>query len=598
MADAAPAAPPNKPAPKHPRAPKPVERYGIIWQPSPALNDITIELACYVNRLATGHPPEYHFKQAWLLTWPKTVWNEWMDFMVWAWCNYRLICVIGHTRASKTWFFAFAALLDYMAVPEKTATTLTTTKFDALKSRMWGDMMQAFESVREEVRVQTHASFKVTNTTNELKVQINDPNVMGDDKFMIQGVATDSADTAAGKIRGQHADRRRIIGDEAQDIAAPIYLAFLNAMSAPDFKGVLLSNPVERLSEFGEWCKPKAGWSSVKDTDLFWETDKPGGICLHFDGLQSPNIKAGRTIHPFMLTQQYVDDIAASKGRDSLEWWMYVRGFFPPDGVVARVWPSGTIEKARMDCVFDYPPTPVGSLDPAYEQDNPVLTLGLLGRLRTGIPCCLCKKQIVIKFKEGPGHPLKDRQLADETKKECIEFGVQPENFIMDTSGNGRSVYALLYEGWSQKIQKLEYGGEATNRPIRLNDKKPANEEVKYFVAELWFRASFLAQAGMLCGFKNLHPHNEDDLTSRRYTIKQYGERKLMAVEPKEDLKKRIGRSPDFGDSTCQLGELMARKGLLGDVARPAGKGGWDALRKLARAAGKRSSEVVHQLHS
>lgn len=570
---------------------KTIKRYGIDWGEN--ANDLNIELACYSapETYKTGIKREIHLKRAFGYVWPNFQWNEWCELMLWAWCNYKIICVIGHSRASKTYFFAHLAFLDYLAAPMLTATTLTTTKFDALKARMWGDVMRAIESVNSVLMPHIQSLFRVTSTTNEMKFAQNDPNKKGDDKFMIQGVATDSADKSAGKIRGQHADRRRIIVDEAQDVSPAIYMAFANAVSAPDFRGVLLSNPVEKVSDFGEWCKPKGGYNAVHDTDLFWETETPFGICLHFDGLQSPNIKANKTIFPFLLTQEYIDFIRNQYGEDSLEWWMYIRGFFPPDGMVSRVWPLSVIERAKAGCAFDYPPTPVASLDPAYEHDDCVLTLGELGRTRDGKMCCNITKQIKIIIKTGPNEELKDKQIADQVKRICIEHRVDPENYIQDTTGNGRSVYALLHGDWSPKIQKVEYGGAASARPLRLNDEKPANEQVKWFVGELWFRAAYMAADGMICGLANTDQKNIEDLSSRRYTIKQDGEKKVMLMETKDELKKRLGRSPDYGDSTCQIAELMVRKGLLGETMPKNNVNSWAQAKKLAIKAARRFSE-------
>jgi len=273
---------------------------------------------------------------------------------------------------------------------------------------------------------------------------------------------------------------------------------------------------------------------------------------------------------------------------------MYVRGFFPPDGLVPRVFPSSTISKGEMVAEFDFAPTPVASLDPAYESDDCVLTLGLQSVLRSGIPCTRATEAVKIKFKEGPGAEPKEYQIAHEVIRICKERGVLPENFIMDTTGNGRGVYAILLTEWSRLVQKIEYGGEATDRPLRLSDPKPANEQVRYFVAELWFRASYLMQEGMLCGLKQLDEKTIEDLNSRHYTIKQDGDRKLMYIEPKSEMKKRLGRSPDFGDSFVQFGELMVRKGLLKGVAtKPSTTGSrWEHFKKLAKKASSRYSEA------
>lgn len=569
------------------------ERYGLVWDRK-LTNDLNLELACYRDpvKYPTGKTREFHMKQAFRMVWPEFLWNDWCELQMWAYCNFRCVPVIGHTRASKTFFTAHFALLDYLAAPPLTATTFTTTKFDALKTRMWGDMLRAIESAHLAVKQGIMDVFKVTNTSNELKLQIADKTVLGQDKFMIQGVATDSADASAGKIRGQHADRRRIVGDEAQDIPAAIFMAILNGASAQDFLAILLTNPVEKESEFAKWCEPKAGWDSISDTDLFWPTKMLDGMCLHLDGLQSPNIKAKKTIHPHMLDQKYVDSVRDAAGEDSLEWWMYVRGFFPPDGIVARIWPSSAIEAAKRHIEFDFAPTPCATLDPAFDSDDCVLHFGERGMMRGSKPACRATESVRIKFKTGPNELPKDYQVADQVKALCIARGVAPEEFIMDQTGNARGVLAILRVKWSPKVQGIYYGGEATERPIRTDDVKPAKEVVKYFVSELWFRASFLAQSGCLGGLQNCDPKTIEDLSARWYTIRQFGDVKLMIAEPKDEMKKRLGRSPDYGDAFCQFAELMARQGMLQNIGTASTKKQWEASRMLARKASSRYSET------
>lgn len=568
------------------------DRYGMEWDRRKT-NDLNLELACYRDptKYPSGKPREFHFKQAFRMVWPTFEWNEWCELQTWAYCNFRCVPVIGHTRASKTYFTGHFAVLDYMAASPLTATTLTTTKFDALKTRLWGDMLRAIENMQPEVRKGFLEIYRITNTSNELKLTMADKNILGTDKFMIQGVATDSADTSAGKIRGQHADRRRIMGDEAQDIAAAIYMAIMNASSAVDFLAILLSNPVEKESEFAKWCEPKAGWGSISDTDLFWPTKMLDGMCLHFDGLQSPNIKAGKTVFPFLLDKPYVDSIRTGMGEDSLEWWMYIRGFFPPDGIVARIWPSSAIEKAKKHVEFDFEPEPCAALDPAFDSDDCVIHFGEIGRVAGDKQCCRVKETHRLKTKVGPNELPKDYQIARQVKELCTARRVKPENFIQDETGNARGVLAILRVEWSPKVQGIYYGGEATKRPLRIDDVKPANEQVKYFVSELWFRASYLAQAGYLTGLQNCDPKTVEDLAARRYTIRQFGDVKLMVAEPKEEMKKRIGRSPDYGDAACQFAELMARQGMLQGVGTAAPKKLWAASRNLARRAALRYVE-------
>ena len=494
------------------------------------------------------------------------------------------------TVTHNSFVTAYCALLDYLAAPILTSTTLTTTKFDSLRTRIWGDLMNAIES--SAIRESILAVFKPTTTSNELKLGIRDRERIDGDRFQIQGVATDSADATASKIRGQHTDRRRIIGDECEDMGEAIYTAIANARVAPDFKAVLDTNPALKMSLFGsKWACPRDGWGSVTVSDLKWETVQPNGICLHFDGLQSPNIKAGRTVHPYLLDQRYVDDIRITEGEDSLKWWMFVRGFPAPDGIVGLVWPSSTIEKATPGIVFDYEPEPFAALDPAFDHDACVLILGYLGWLRNGRPCAVAKQSIKINVEVGAGRLDKEVQIANSVIDQCAKWGVKPENFIQDATGNGQGVFALLKVKWSPKVQTIYYGGEATDRPLRLNDTKKASEQVRYFVAELWFRASYLAREGLLCGLTNLDRKTVDDIAGRRYLVKQNAGAALQVIESKTEYKLRLGRSPDYGDTFCQIGELMVRKGMLAGIAKTGTAAGWDHLRKLAVKAASRYEE-------
>ena len=575
---------------------KSVKRYGYLFPVG--ATDMSIELACYSLRAnyPTEHSTEFHFRNAWKIMWPNFQWNQWAEMMVWAWCNYENIAVIGHSASGKSFLAAHCLLLDFIARPLETSTTVTTTKFDALRTRIWGDIMQAIET--SAIKSLLQHLFKITTTSNELKVSIKDAGPeyinkrLDKDKFIIQGVATDGADVNASKLRGQHTNRRRIVADECEDMGAALYGAMTNARTAPDWKALLLTNPAERTGEFGgKWACPREGWGSVTENDLSWETVQPNGICLHFDGLQSPNIKAGSTIFPYLLTQKYIDEIRSVNGEDSLHWWMFVRGMPAPDGVVAKIWPSSTIAKVKQAAEFDFPPVPCASLDPAFGGDDCILLLAERGRLRTGQPYITVKQRIKIKVIEGPDRLLKEQQICDETIRACREWRVTPDNLIIDASGQGQGVLALLRTHFGQKVEALYYGGEATDRPLRMDDPKKASDQVKYFVTELWFRASYMANSGMMGGLHNLSSRAEEDLAARRYLVKDA----RMIAESKTELKKRIGHSPDEADAFCQLGELMIRRGMLGEYVIGGKRTSLPANgRMLARKAARRYAQEFH----
>jgi hypothetical protein len=560
------------------------EVYGRLY-PKTAYQ-IQVEIDCYRDAWPVekgGLGREGHFRNAFKLVWPKYEWNEWVDLMIWAFCNYKISAVIGHERASKTFTCGHLAYLDYVCEPTKTLTSIATVTFEGLKLRMWSDILQAIETA------QIPCPFTIRSTTNECRVFPTEAKGDAGEKWQIHGMAVTRTQDAPGRIRGGHAERRRIWLDEAQDMPDVIYDAMINPLSAPDARAMFLSNPVEKVSRFGDWCEPVGGWGSVDETDKHWETKK-GGICLHFDGLQSANMRAGRTIFPYMLRQENIDDIEKAHGKDSVQWWALVRGWFPPDGVVAKMFPASVLEKAKPPIIFEFAPQMCASLDPAFEFDTCAMQFGQLGMPIFGTRQYKinCTETLVCKIDVGTSSEPKDYQVAHWVMAECKRRGVLSQHFIMDCTGGGRGVLAILQKEWSRDVRWINYGGASTDRPLRGDDNRKCNEIYQWFVTELWGRASECCRAGLIGGLCNLDPRTTDDLSTRRYAIKQGTKGSLMVAETKKEVKARLGRSPDFGDAFVQFGELLIQLGTIpggGMGAKLAAGHLWTRARERAKRA-------------
>jgi len=569
-----------------------VEIYGLEVPKGTA--QIAVELLCY----RTDRGPELgglgkleHFRRAFRLMWPKYEWSEWVDEIIDVFVRYKWIVIIGHERASKTYTIAHCVLLDYLADPNNTLTSLATVTFEGLALRMWGDLMRAAESAKG---MEVKTLFTLQSTTNKLRVYPREAKAEAAERFQIHGIAVTQSKDAEGRIRGGHAPRRRIALDEAQNIANPIFEACINPMSAPDAKCVLLTNPVEKVSKFGEWCEPRDGWASVVDTDRRWPLKKfQDGICLHLDGLQSPNVKACKAKFTGLITQENIDEVRQVHGEDSVQWWALVRGWFPPDGMVSRVFPSQVIEAGKPPRPFDFPPGFCASLDPAFEHDACVIHYAELGHPVFGAAgyAINCLASETIKLVVSPGAEPKDYQIAHRVMAACKERGIPPRHFIMDATGGGRGVAAILQKEWSVDLQIVNYGGAATERPLRWDNPTKACDLYQWFISELYFRAAEYVRDGLIRGLSNLDGKTIDDLASRRYLLRQGARGTLQVVETKDEVKKRLGRSPDHGDAFVQFGELLCRLGTFvghrpGSALTTSGK--WDRARDRAKQRAER----------
>lgn len=542
-----------------------IKVYNAWWPPD--TDRLKIELWAYrTNRTDAqgGFGKEYHFREAFKLMWPDFKMHKWMDMLIHAFCTERFIIVLGHTRASKTYGSAYLFYLDFYADPCNTWTSLTTVTFDGLKSRMWADMMQAIETSRYP------NLFKIVNNNNEMKIYLDSMSK----KAMIEGFATAKSKDASERIVGKHAPRRRLALDEAEGLPSAIFDAEPNAASAEDFISVKLANPFDRLSIFGQQYEPENGWDSVSPSDLVWRSKK-GILVLHFDGLQSYNVELHNRVtdaeyqkrkYRFLLTPEYIETIRQTYGEDSVEWWKFVRGFPPPDGMVSRVFPEKILTMMSQTIEYDLAPIAFGCLDPAFEHDDCVLQIGHYGDQRDKRTAGQFKRSIKIKIKVGRGGDPKDYQIADEVIRICQEENIHPENFIMDKTGNGRGVFAILQMKWSKEIHGVEFGGAPTERPVKISDTDIPKDIFCYFVDELWFRSKAWAEEGLIGGIDNLHEYTKADLGGRAYILQG----KKMRLLSKIEMKKITGRSPDYGDAFILLAELLARKGIYvgGSVAQ------------------------------
>lgn len=581
------------PKPARPTKPGHVIKYGC-WFPE-GTPMLAVELYCYRMNVTVqegGLGAEQHFKNAWKIQWPTYEWSDWVEMMVYAWCKYKWISIIGCERASKTFTHAHIAWLDYQANPFETLTSLTTVTFEGLKLRMWSDVLRASATSRIQ------QPFQIRSSTNEMRVYPKQVSKEAGEKYQIHGMAVNHTKDAEGRIRGGHAPRRRIFLDEAQDIAPSIYEAMINPMSAPDAKCVMLSNPVEKVSKFGDWCEPAGGWSAVHDTDEFWETKK-GGFCIHLDGLQSPNIVHFPRVFTGIINQPTIDEVKRIHGEDSVQWWALVRGWFPPDGLVSRIFPSQVIEKMKPPIIFDYATEACATLDPAFEEDACAIHFGAKGKLRDGRMAISATETHHLRFKLGPLEEPKDYQVKTQVMALCAARGVKPKNFIMDRSGSGRGAFALLVKEWSPEINGIDYGGKATERPLRSDESEKCCDIFQYFVTELWLRARAAGEEGIVGGLANLDPRTIEDLYSRRYEMKKATQGTVVVAEQKSEMKKRLGRSPDDGDAFVQFAELLIREGHgPGRKKGPAASGSkWQRQRSRAIAAGKRYAEKQEFSH-
>lgn len=607
--------------------------YKIDWPAE--ITDLEIELVCYRDGHSVangGLGKEGHFRKAAKLLWPHIKWNRWLDMTVSAWCRFTSIGLTGGAAAGKTFGCAMCATLDWIADPMHTNVVLTSTTVPALRQRVWGETARLWSSV---------PGLQGNLVDSSLRLE----SYKGSAKGLMRGIAVKdgSVEKAVGNIQGQHNERIIIVIDEMPQTPKAIVTAASNlSKGASYFRFVGIGNAVSRFDQHGRLCEPIGGWSSVSESMEYWLTK--GGICLHFDGLQSPNITDGEPapmdmlydswlayrekmelaakkkrltdmkiegeeleklisrehkiseavaspeeIHsrlmaeadtqeiektyvkainkpvqfPYLTTAKQIADEEQRTSRDSMEWWMYVRGFWPPDGILNTVFSQTMLAKLQESTLWREEQEAVAGLDPAFGGgDRCVLTFGKIGVfLGNNLPGLFIGDVIEIRPNVRSDEPV-HFQIANRVIEECQKRSIRPECFALDSTGEGGGLADIIAKTWSPKIVRVEFGGSASELPISRHDHRKAKEVYSNKVTEIWFTGRQFAMNMQIAGIDD---DTATELISRQFKVVG----RTYTVESKLDMKLRTGRSPDLADSAMVLTYLMRLRGILpGSITR------------------------------
>lgn len=550
-----------------------ITKYGLQWDDA-EFTPLRIELECIRHRHSVekgGLGYDGHLKEAMKLLWPHKYLGEIQpgyprmraitEKIVWAWTKYKYLHIIGPASAAKTHDVAHLIWLEYLSNPRETIATVTSTHLTGLRTRIFSEIISAND--------QNVHGIKLYYKSNPTPVLLN-PEKKDEEKYMIRGIPTDKGETAVGKIQGNHSvNRHFVVVDEAQETPEAIWGVPANLKIDPDFRLVSLANIRDKNTEYGKWVEPVAGWESVNpDRDFFWETKvgydpKTGrsiGCVIRIDAMQSPNIVEGRVIYPYLTKPNDVDEIINTYGKNSMRYWCFLRGFPPPDGVTGYIFSQQIISRMARPVEFTNKPIRIAAFDPSFEgEDDPAFSVFEYGATADKPLEIKVVDTLILPKSASEDNPL-DFSLAQQAINKCREYGVSPENFIIDCTGRGGGVASIIRREWSGDILLCDYNAGATERPVRRGE-KPANELYHLFKTELWFAGCEYAVNGLIGGVdRTKHYMLIEQLLSRRY---ENTRGTLVEAESKRDMKKRTEKSPDIADTLMMAAELLRRRGVM-----------------------------------
>ncbi len=541
-------------------------KYGLVA--SEPLDDWHLELLCWRDRFKSGVEPFEHLKRCVAILQPEEVWNPWRERRFRSLTDERFVDRIGKTTirnlpwvgpgsAGKTWDSGLAAYYFWLADPDNTTVALTTTSKDKMRQRVWPAIQNCYSQTKEAIAQANICEPNMLNST--LQLQAN----YGDSKHAIFGQAVMMGELADAveKLKGVHMQRIMLVIDEAPGTPEAIFRTIPNMQKGcREFIVIFTGNgPMTHFDCFSRICKPVNGWKSITADAEEWKTagnpefQLPPGICLHFDGTKSPNVVAGKTIYPFLYTwEDWQRSIRDPLRQRTAEFYSQDRGFWPPEGFLRTVLTEELIEQgnARGTIEFAGATTPIGAVDPGFGGDACKLRFGRMGKKADGKQAVQVDESITIPIlvdlvdKDGKKIPA-EYQIWNFIQPHVERLKIKPHCFGVESTGTGRGVAAVMTQEWGEVVC-VESGGKPTDMPASEEDDRPSHQVYDRKITELWFSVQAFVKGKQIGGL------TEEDCEQFCARLYDYVSKKYI-LEKKEDLKPRLGRSPDDADSLSAL---------------------------------------------
>lgn len=400
----------------------------------------------------------------------------------------------GH-KIGKSRSAAALALWEYTLFPGSRI-VLTAPGNRQVKEVLWREITTMFR----EARIPLGGELAIDPGTG-LRNRSTDSQILG--------FSTDDPDRFSG-ISGA---RVRYIVDEASGVHERIYAAMKGNL-AGGASLILFSNPTQPTGTFFDSHHTLGGFMRL-------HVDSADVARAQEDG-RMPTI-------PGLATMSWVRECLDDWGESSAEYDIRVRGAFPAYGE-AGVIPLALYEEA------------VARPAPIINPNRDRLVIGLdIARFGDDSSVAVARRGSQI-FAPVQWKGLDSVQLAIEVERyvrsmlgpgEGRASGSMKPIVNIDTIGIGAGVFDILSRSPNLEAVSIDVSRAA-----------PDAERYVNLRTQIWFAARDRMRTSSITAHELLRA----DLTGARYG---YDARNRYKLESKDEMKKRLGRSPDYGDAFC-----------------------------------------------
>ncbi len=423
---------------------------------------------------------------------PEYVWDKMIEVAESVRDNPRTAVGAGHC-VSKT--FTAPRIAEWFLYCFKPATVITTAPtHEQVEDQFWRELRESHNNARFPL------GGSLTRTRLDLQAETGI-------RWFAKGFST-KPETVTGEataFQGYHNENVLVIFDEAAGILPQIWNAAQHLLTSEGgmMRWLVQGNPTADRGEFVDAISGKHGWHPI-----------------NISVLDTPNYKENRVVIPGLSGRTYERQIREKYGEDSNEYRVRILGLPPPLGegynqLISDAW----IAKAVL--ADPYMSGKVIACDPARFGDDEAVILALKGT------------EIVEKVSYR-----KSRTTTLSSK--IHELSRQMDNCpcVVDEIGIGAGVVDELIQ-----LGRKTIGFNSSAKPtagLTTSEGWPVFYNLR---AEAWWTAARMFAEGDVC-CRNMYPELRQELCIPTY----YYRLGKVLVEPKEDIKERIGKSPDHAD--------------------------------------------------
>lgn len=342
-----------------------------------------------------------------------------------------------------------------------------------------------------------HRKGKLAGRTNQTEWWI-------DDEMVAFGRKPADYDPEA--FQGIHAHYVLVVIDEAAGVPKTIFNAAEGLIANEASRILAIGNPSDPLSHFASVCKPGSGWHTI-----------------HIDAFDTPNFTGEVVpdeVRPLLISPLFAEERARDWGEDSPLYIAKVRGLFPEDADDGVVRASKVAHCRRL-------------------RDGPAPE----GLVELGVDVGAGGDFTSIRERIGPkaGRVWRDHSKDSEQVVGAVMAAIRE-------SGATRVKVDTIGIGWGVAGHLRSLAGEHGAQIVSVNVAESSTKKERFALLrdQIWWEVGRELSEQDAWDLSTVDEDTIAQLLAPKYGLDAHGR---VKVEPKDETRKRLGRSPDDADA-------------------------------------------------